>query len=77
MGALETQIANVILAMVKIGPTVITTVEQLVPVAQDIIAKIQSPTPPTQADWDALHSSIEALAADIANAPAPSGTAGA
>lgn len=68
---METQIANIILSLVKVGPTIITTVEQLVPVAQDIIAKVQSPTPPTQAEWDALHASIEALQADIAAAPDP------
>lgn len=73
---METQIANIIMALIKVGPTVITTIEQVIPVAQDIIAKVQSPTPPTQAEWDALHASIEALETGIADAPLPADNQG-
>lgn len=69
---MEAQIAKIILEIIQIGPTVFSTVEKLIPVAQDIIEKIRSPTPPTAAEWDALHASIEALVADIENAPEPS-----
>lgn len=58
-------VANFLFKLASLAPTIIKSVEDAKPFAVDIISRIQSKTPPTQAEWDALHAKIDELTADI------------
>lgn len=56
------QVAELIL---KLAPTIFATANEAIPLAADLIAKIKSDKPPTDADWASLHTIIDAKTAAI------------
>jgi hypothetical protein len=75
VAAIITAVSTVIDTAVKLGPTVIQTVEDAAPFAEAIVNSISGKKVVTQADLDAMTAQITALSAEL-QAPLPPAQAG-
>lgn len=59
------ELAAILLKLIQVGPEVFSGVSKLVPIAEDIIGKVRSGTPPTDDEWSALHDKIDAAREEL------------